>query len=162
MKVLMTYASWFGHNRAIAKALAQELASQRVAVMCAHISKITAEDAIGQDLLVLGTYTHAGRANRRIAQSLRHDTAPAARTPGHRDLRHAEQRGGAGQRVQRSRRPGSAPEGTRYRHRRAAAADQPAGHGGAAAMAGIGAAERRRIRMFARELLEACVPEPLV
>ena len=66
MKAMITYASWFGHNQAIAKALARELANHGVTVVCAPVSAVKVEDMADLDLLVLGTYTHAGHANGRL------------------------------------------------------------------------------------------------
>lgn len=66
MKVLIVYASWFGHNRAIAKLIAAELEQHGATVGCAPVTKVSPQDIVGYDLLVLGTYTHAGRASRRL------------------------------------------------------------------------------------------------
>ena len=161
MKALITYASWFGHNRAIARALAQELASQRVAVICAPISKITAEDAIGLDLLVLGTYTHAGHANRRLRNLC--NAIP------HRRLEHLNIAifGTHSSEVQQAGEPGGVDDLEAHLRERGVdiiAAPLRINLPGIAALLpwrGIGEAERRRIRMFARDLLEVCVPEPL-
>ena len=57
MKALIAYASWLGHNRAIARALASELSRQGVAVVCAPVSRVNIQDLARFDLLVLGTYT---------------------------------------------------------------------------------------------------------
>ena len=66
MRVLIVYASWFGHNRAIAKLIAAELKQRGATVVCAAVTKVSPEDVVGNDLLVLGTYTHGGRASRRL------------------------------------------------------------------------------------------------
>lgn len=66
MKALIVYASWFGHNRTVAQALAAELTRRGLTVACGPASRITASDAIGVELLVLGTYTHGGKASRRL------------------------------------------------------------------------------------------------
>jgi flavodoxin len=63
MKALIVYASWFGHNRAVAQRLATELTNRGMTVVCAPASRITASDVHEFDLLVLGTYTHAGKAS---------------------------------------------------------------------------------------------------
>jgi len=162
MKALITYASWFGHNRAIARALAQELASQRVAVICAHISKITAEDTIGQDLLVLGTYTHAGHASRRLRNLC--NAIPRRR------FEHLAVAifGTHSSEVQQAGDPGGVDDLEAHLKERGidiAAPPLRINLPGIAALLpwrGIGEAERRRIRMFTRDLLEVCMPEPLV
>ena len=66
MNVLIVYASWFGHNRSIAKLIAAELEQRGATVVCAPVTKVSSQDVVGYDLLVLGTYTHAGRASRRL------------------------------------------------------------------------------------------------
>src|SRR5262245_20856937 len=43
MNAVITYASWLGHNRGIAQALARELANQGAAVVCAPVSTIKVE-----------------------------------------------------------------------------------------------------------------------
>jgi flavodoxin len=66
MKALIVYASWFGHNRSIARQIAAELTDRDVTADCIPVTKISAHDLAEYDLLVLGTYTHAGRASRRM------------------------------------------------------------------------------------------------
>jgi flavodoxin len=66
MKALIVYASWFGHNRSIARQIAAELAERDVIAATIPITKVSAHDLSEYDLLVLGTYTHAGRASRRM------------------------------------------------------------------------------------------------
>ena len=66
MKALIVYASWFGHNRVIARQISAELADHDVIVDCIPITKVAAHDLAAYDLLVLGTYTHVGRASRRM------------------------------------------------------------------------------------------------
>jgi menaquinone-dependent protoporphyrinogen IX oxidase len=66
MRVLIVYASWFGHNRSIAKLIATELEQRGATVVCAPVTKVSSQEIVGYDLLVLGTYTHAGRASRRL------------------------------------------------------------------------------------------------
>jgi flavodoxin len=161
MKALIAYASWFGHNRAIAKALAQELANQRVAVICAPVSKITVEDVVGLDLLVLGTYTHSGHANRRLRRLC--DAIP------HRRLEHLAIAifGTQSSEVQQASESSGVDDLEAHLKERGIGIVAPPlriNLPGIAALLpwrGIGEAERRRIRMFARDLLEACVPEPL-
>jgi len=66
MKALIVYASWFGHNRSIARQIAAELDDRDVIADCIPITKVSAHDLAEYDLLVLGTYTHVGRASRRM------------------------------------------------------------------------------------------------
>jgi flavodoxin len=66
MKALIVYASWFGHNRSIARQIAADLADRDMTADCIPITKVSAHDLAAYDLLVLGTYTHAGRASRRM------------------------------------------------------------------------------------------------
>ncbi|HEU5103351.1 MAG TPA: flavodoxin domain-containing protein [Roseiflexaceae bacterium] len=66
MRALIVYASWFGHNRTIARLIAAELAERDVIADCIPISKVSAHDLAEYDLLVLGTYTHLGRASGRM------------------------------------------------------------------------------------------------
>ena len=66
MKVLLVYASWFGHNRAIARLIAAELTQRGLGVTCTPASRISRYDLAEYDLLVLGTYSHGGRASRRL------------------------------------------------------------------------------------------------
>lgn len=66
MKALIVYASWFGHNRSIARLIAAELAERGVVANCIPISKVSAHDLAEYDLLVLGTYTHVGQASGRM------------------------------------------------------------------------------------------------
>jgi flavodoxin len=66
MKVLIVYASWFGHNRAIARLIAAELAQRGLGVTCTPASRVSRFNLAEYDLLVLGTYTHVGRASRRL------------------------------------------------------------------------------------------------
>ncbi|MEN9934456.1 MAG: hypothetical protein RLZZ387_1035 [Chloroflexota bacterium] len=73
MKALIVYASWFGHNRTVARALADELAQRRITVVCAPVSRITTSDIIGYDIVVFGTYTHVHHASgqlRRLCESI--------------------------------------------------------------------------------------------
>jgi len=66
MKVLLVYASWFGHNRAIARLLAAELTQCGLGVTCTPVGRVSRYNLAEYDLLVLGTYTHVGRASRRL------------------------------------------------------------------------------------------------
>ena len=66
MKALIVYASWFGHNRSIARQIAADLSDNDVTVDCIPVTKVWAHDLAEYDLLVLGTYTHSGRASRRM------------------------------------------------------------------------------------------------
>jgi flavodoxin len=66
MKVLLVYASWFGHNRTIARMIAAELTQRGLSVTCTSASRASRYDLAEFDLLVLGTYTHVGRASRRL------------------------------------------------------------------------------------------------
>lgn len=74
MKVVITYASWLGHNESIAKALAQELVNYGNTVVCAQIAEIEVEMVSDADLLVFGSYTHAGHTSGRLLQLC--DTLP--------------------------------------------------------------------------------------
>jgi len=66
MRALIVYASWFGHNREAAKYIAAQLANHGVHVVCAPITRVTASDVIGCDVLVLGSFTHAHHASWRL------------------------------------------------------------------------------------------------
>jgi menaquinone-dependent protoporphyrinogen IX oxidase len=66
MKALITYASWFGHTRTVARALSAELTRHGFFTACAPISRVRPADTMGFDLLVLGTYTHLNHACRRM------------------------------------------------------------------------------------------------
>jgi flavodoxin len=66
MKALIVYASWFGHNRLIARQITAELADRNVIADCIPVTKVSAHDLAEYDLLVLGTYTHARRTSRRM------------------------------------------------------------------------------------------------
>jgi len=66
MKVLLVYASWFGHNRSIARLIAAELTQRGLGVTCTPVTRVSRYDLSEYDLLVLGTYTHVGRASRRL------------------------------------------------------------------------------------------------
>lgn len=66
MKVLIVYASWFGHNRCIAYELARQLKARGMLVAVAPVSAVEASEMVGFDALVLGTYTHGAHASKRI------------------------------------------------------------------------------------------------
>ena len=66
MRTLIVYASWFGHNREIARLIADQISSCASHVICAPVVAVTAGDTIGCDLLVLGSFTHAHHASRRM------------------------------------------------------------------------------------------------
>ncbi|HMO58833.1 MAG TPA: hypothetical protein PKA05_01955 [Roseiflexaceae bacterium] len=66
MRALVVYASWFGHNRTVARRIAQELEAHQYTTVCAPISQITPADLIGCDLLVLGSYTHTSHASKNL------------------------------------------------------------------------------------------------
>jgi flavodoxin len=66
MKALIVYASWLGHNRAIAQTLATALARRGIAATSTTVARVAAEDVAGYDLLILGTFTHGGRASPRL------------------------------------------------------------------------------------------------
>ncbi|HEX5692795.1 MAG TPA: flavodoxin domain-containing protein [Roseiflexaceae bacterium] len=66
MNAIITYASWFGHNRAIAEMLTEEFATLGISVACVPAYRVTANDLVGRDLLVLGTYTHSGHASKNL------------------------------------------------------------------------------------------------
>ncbi len=66
MRVLIVYASWFGHNREVARIIADRLSPYASHVICAPVTSVTASDTIGCDLLVLGSFTHAHHASWRL------------------------------------------------------------------------------------------------
>ncbi len=66
MKILIVYASWFGHNRTIARLIATKLTQCGLDVTCTPVARVSRYDLAEYDLLVLGTYTHVGRASRRL------------------------------------------------------------------------------------------------
>jgi len=162
MKAMIVYASWFGHNRAIAKALAQELADHDIAVVCAPASKIAVEEVVGVDLLVLGTYTHVGRANQRLCNLC--DAIPRRRL----DRIAVAVFGTQMAEVMQNGVPGGVDDLVAHLESRGYDLALPPlriGLRGAATFLpwlGIGDAERRQIKAFAEELLEACVPAPLI
>jgi menaquinone-dependent protoporphyrinogen IX oxidase len=162
MKALIVYASWFGHNRAIAHALAKELTRQGGAVICASVSRINKEDLAGIDLLVLGTYTHAGHANRRLRQLC--ESIP------HRRLDRMEIAVFGTQQAEARERPraGGIDELVALLEERGCEIALPPlrvglrGRWGFLPWKGIGAEARHQIKAFAADLLEASMPAPLV
>ncbi|MBU6334772.1 MAG: flavodoxin domain-containing protein [Chloroflexi bacterium] len=64
MRAMVIYASWFGHNRAIAQQIAAQLEAHGVTTVCAPVSEIAPAELLGCDLLVLGSYTHGHHASR--------------------------------------------------------------------------------------------------
>jgi flavodoxin len=161
MNVLITYASWLGHNQAIAKALARELANHGVAVVCAPVSTIAVEEMADVDLLVLGTYTHGGHTSGRLLRLC--DTLPR---------RQIEQTAVAVFGTQmaetlQANQPGGVDDLVAHLEERGFDIVVPPlrfGLPGATAFLpnrGIEEQEFEAIRAFARDLLEACVPAPL-
>lgn len=162
MKTLIVYASWFGHNRAVARAIALELARCGVSVSCRPASRVTKDDIAGYDLLVLGTYTHAGRASRRL-----HALCEAIP---HRLFGRLEVAIFGTQSPQElgDRRPSGVSElTTALAERGVDLALEPLTIGLRRPAAflpwrGIGAAERRQIKEYVADLWEASVPEPIL
>lgn len=68
MRVLIVYASWFGHTQLIANAIGSEFARRFAQVVCTPVSKITASEVIGYDMLVIGTHSHTGHASGKVLQ----------------------------------------------------------------------------------------------
>jgi flavorubredoxin len=68
MRALIVYASWFGHNRAVAQRVARSFEERHITTVCAPISQIAASDVIGCDILVLGSYTHTRHASKGIRE----------------------------------------------------------------------------------------------
>ncbi len=161
MRVVIAYASWFGHNRAIAKALAQELMRQGTTVVCAPASRIKADELSGVDLLVLGTYTHGGRASRRLRRLCA--TIPPQRI-GRMDVAVFGTQSAA---LLDADQPGGVDDLLTYLAARGIDVAVPPLRIGLAGWAavrpgqGIGPEEYREIRAFARDLLEASVAAPL-
>ena len=66
MKALIVYASWLGHNRTIARTIADALARRGFAATSVPVAKAAAQDIANYDLLILGTFTHNGHASPRL------------------------------------------------------------------------------------------------
>ena len=161
MKALLTYASWFGHTQAIAKALARELANYGVAVISAPVSAITVDDVADMDLLVLGTYSHAGHANGRLLRLC--DEIPRQRL----DQMAVAVFGTQNVAALEADEPGGVDDLVAHLEARGFDIVLPPlriGLPGAAAFLSqqaIKEVEHSLIQAFARDLLEACVPAPL-
>jgi len=163
MKALIVYASWFGHNRAVARALAAELTNRGMQVVCTPASHVTASDVGEFDLLVLGTYTHAGKASPELHALCEaiplHQFERAAVALFGTQMLSTKQAGMPGgvdelQTCLTERGCELAVEPLRFGLRGAAAAFLP--------LPWLGADERHQIAEFAAELWEASVPAPLV
>jgi flavodoxin len=160
MKALIVYSSWLGHNRAIARLLADELSRRGVDVACAPAQHVRPSDLAGYDLLVLGTYSHKGHTSRRLRALC--TTIP---------LRQFERMEVAVFGVQMAW-PEPHPTGVDElmaclgeRGCELAAAPLRFELPGIAAYRrarGLGAADRARVAAFADELWEATVPEPIL
>jgi flavodoxin len=162
MKALIVYASWFGHNRLIARQISAELAERDVTADCIPITKVSAHDLAAYNLLVLGTYTHAGRASRRMRKLC--ETTP---------LRLFDHLAVAlfGTHVAQNQQPGG-PSGvdeleTCLLGRGCDLAqpplriELPAGRAFRSSKA-LGPADLRRVKEFAADLWEASVPAPMI
>lgn len=163
MKALIVYASWFGHNRAVAQTLATELTKRGMKVVCLPDSRVTTNDVGEVDLLVLGTYTHAAKASPRLR-------ALCEAIPLHQLERTAVALFGTQmESIQQAGTPGGvdelrtclvergcelAVEPLRFSLRGAAAAFLP--------LPWLGTDERQQIAEFVNELCEASVPAPLL
>jgi menaquinone-dependent protoporphyrinogen IX oxidase len=66
MKTLIVYSSWFGQSRRIAQALAPELARRRFSVSGAPLARVRPSDVRRYELLVLGADAYSERANRHM------------------------------------------------------------------------------------------------
>jgi flavodoxin len=162
MKALIVYASWFGHNRAIARSLAAELTSRGMQVVCLPDSRVAADDVGNVDLLLLGTYTHAAKASPRL-----HALCEAI--PLHQLERTAVALFGTQmQSAQQANMPGGVDElRTCLTERGCELAVEPlrfsiSGAGAFLPLPWLGADERRQIAEFVAELWEASVPAPLL
>lgn len=162
MKALIVYGSWFGHNRAIAQALAAELTNRGMTVVSLPDSRVTAVDVGEYDLLVLGTYTHGGKASPRLRELC--ETIPL-----HQFERMAVALFGTQmESTQQEAMPGGVDElHTCLAERHCELAAEPLrftlpGANAFLPLPRIGADERRQIAEFAAELWEASVPAPLV
>jgi flavodoxin len=162
MKAMIVYASWFGHNRAIAELLTQEFATQGVSVVCAPAFRVALADLQGRDLLVLGTYTHVGHASRQLRRLC--DTLPW------KQLDHMAVAVFGTQLAEglETGAPGGVDDLVAQLAARGCELVAPplrivlSRQAAIRRTLGIGEAERRQVREFARELLEACVPAPLL
>lgn len=162
MKVLIVYTSWFGHNRAIARMIATELARRGFSVTGAPAARVDAEDMAGYDLLVLGTHTHGGRASQRLRALC--ESIPLRLF----DRMEVALFGTQTIETQQQCLPGGVQDLEACLAGRGVELALPplvVGLRGAAAFLpwlGIGAEERRRVVAFADDLWEASVPEPMI
>ena len=162
MKVLLVYASWFGHNRAIAEALAEELTRLGADVDCVRVGEVAPQDLAGYDLLILGTYTHAGAASpqlRALCQTIplsRFDRLTVALF-GTQTAEDGHPRGTSGVDELEACLLGRGCELALASLRFELPADQAM-----FSWKGLGPADRRRIKEFAADVWEASVPAPLV
>ncbi|GAB4191859.1 MAG: hypothetical protein OHK0022_05730 [Roseiflexaceae bacterium] len=162
MKALIVYASWFGHNRTIARALAAEMSRMGFFVACAPIGRVKPAETMGFDLVVLGTYTHGTHASRRMR-------AFCDAIPQHRLDRLSIAVFGT---QTASRRANGEPCGVdELLHRLAERHAEPViapmrivlrDHEEWHLTSRIGPQDQRDIQNFAAELWEAVVPEPVV
>ena len=162
MRALIVYASWFGHNRAVARLAAAELARRGFSVAGAPAARVSAADIAGCDVLVLGTYTHNGRASQRLRALC--ESIPL------RTLAHVEV-ALFGTQIDQNRERGLSGGvhelETCLAERGVELALPPLLIGLSRTAAflpwfGIGSAERQRIVAFADDLWEASVPEPMI
>ena len=162
MKALIVYASWFGHNRAAARIAAAELARRGFSVSGAPADRVSAADIAGYDVLVLGTYTHGGRASQRLRALC--ESIPL-RTFDHVEVAlFGTQTGQDGQ----HRMPGGVRELEECLAERGVELALPpllirlSRAEAYLPWLEISPAERRRIEEFADDLWEASVPEPMI
>jgi flavodoxin len=161
MRALIVYASWLGHNRAIARMIGTKLARGGFEVTGAPAARVDAQSVGNYDLLVLGTYTHGGRASQRVRALC--EAIPL------RLFERVEVAVFGTQMIETQQRnlPGGPQElEASLAARGVELALPPLVVGlrrGTAFLPGlgIGAEERRRIAAFADELWEASVPEPM-
>jgi len=161
MKALIVYASWFGHNRTIARIVAAELARRGFSVTGAPAARVVAADIAGYDVLVLGTYSHSGRASARLRALC--ESIPL------RTLDRVEVALFSAQRATSPTRglPGGVQALERCLAERGVELALPPllidlpGMSAFLPWLGIGAAERERIEEFADDLWEASVPDPM-
>jgi menaquinone-dependent protoporphyrinogen IX oxidase len=162
MNVLIVYASWFGHNRSIAKLIAAQLARSGMQVTCVSAGRAGSYDLADYDMVVLGTNTHDGRAHRRLralCESIpRHQfERQTIALFGTQLAQPAGQRGYSG-----------ADELAASLAARGCELALPPLHiqlPGAATFLpwpGLSAADRRQVKEYAAELWEAGVPEPFI
>jgi len=66
MRALIVYASWFGHTRLMARALAEELEAHGISVVATPVDKIDPGEVLGYTIMLLGTHSHVGHAPRQL------------------------------------------------------------------------------------------------